>query len=109
MVCMTCDSLDTEEDVNESRIPAASERIPDSPNRLPYAIFEKSEIRDVVSGAIDKLPKRERLIVSLYYYEELQMSHISKILGVKESRISQLHSNAIRLLRTKLGCLREAA
>jgi len=108
MARMTWDSLDMGAEANE-RTSSPAERIPDSPASLPYAIFEKSEIRDVVSEAIDDLPKRERLVVSLYYYEELPMSDIGRILGIKESRISQLHASAIRRLKKKLRCLREAA
>ena len=76
--------------------------VPDSPQLDPFFIFHKSEIRDLLGGAIDTLPKKERLVVSLYYYDELTMKEIGKVLGVNESRVSQLHTKAMLRLRTKL-------
>lgn len=76
--------------------------VPDAPQSDPYFVFHKSEIREMLSGAIDTLPKKERLVVSLYYYDELTMKEIGKVLGVNESRVSQLHTKAMLRLRTKL-------
>jgi len=76
--------------------------VPDSPQLDPFFVFHKSEIRDLLAGAIDTLPKKERLVVSLYYYDELTMKEIGKVLGVNESRVSQLHTKAMLRLRTKL-------
>lgn len=56
----------------------------------------------VVADTIDQLPEKERLVVSLYYYEELNMKEIGEILGVTESRISQIHTKAILRLRGRL-------
>jgi RNA polymerase sigma factor for flagellar operon FliA len=109
MLRMTVDSLDTVADTNEQKHPSPSGSIPDSPNGRPHSIFEKSETRDVMAAAIDNLPKRERLIVSLYYYEELTMYDIGKILGVNESRISQVHASAIRRLKSRLSSLNAVA
>ncbi len=109
MVRMNVDSLDMAIDSNDQKGQSLSGSIPDSPNVRPYAIFEKSEIRDLISKAVNNLSKRERLIVSLYYYEELTMREIGAILGVNESRISQMHSNAIRRMKEKLKALNATA
>jgi RNA polymerase sigma factor for flagellar operon FliA len=76
--------------------------VPDAPQLDPYFVFHKSEIRNLLAGAIDALPKKERLVVSLYYFDELTMKEIGKVLGVNESRVSQLHTKAMLRLRTKL-------
>ncbi len=76
--------------------------IPDAPQLDPFFVFHKSEIQSILGGAIDALPKKERLVVSLYYYDELTMKEIGKVLGVNESRVSQLHTKAMLRLRTKL-------
>jgi len=76
--------------------------IPDAPQMDPFFIFHKSEIRSLLGSAIDALPKKERLVVSLYYFDALTMKEIGKVLGVNESRVSQLHTKAMLRLRTKL-------
>jgi RNA polymerase sigma factor for flagellar operon FliA len=81
--------------------------IPDAPQINPFFIFHKSEIQGILSTAIDTLPKKERLVVSLYYFDELTMKEIGKVLGVNESRVSQLHTKAMLRLRTKLRKVNE--
>lgn len=76
--------------------------VPDMPQMDPFFVFHKSEIQNILSTAIDTLPKKERLVVSLYYFDELTMKEIGKVLGVNESRVSQLHTKAMLRLRTKL-------
>jgi len=87
---------------------------PDSALRAdqnPYLHFRLKEIKDIVAEAIDELPEKERLVVTLYYYEELNMKEIAEVLGLTESRISQLHTKAVIRLRKKLkqskGWIRE--
>ncbi len=63
--------------------------------------IDLSEVRDILASAIQALPERERLVVSLYYYDELTMKEIGHILGCSESRISQIHTKAILRLRAK--------
>lgn len=75
---------------------------PDAPQLDPFFLVHKLELREILAGAIDALPKKERLVVSLYYYDELTMKEIGKVLGVNESRVSQLHTKAMLRLRTKL-------
>lgn len=81
--------------------------IPDAPQMDPFFVFHKSEIRNLLAGAIDTLPKKERLVVFLYYYDELTMKEIGRILGVNESRVSQLHTKAMLRLRNKLRKIKE--
>jgi RNA polymerase sigma factor for flagellar operon FliA len=60
-------------------------------------------MRDRLMLAIDALPERERLVLTLYYYEELTMKEIALTLDLVESRISQIHSSAVLRLRSALG------
>ena len=76
--------------------------VPDAPQMDPFFLFHKTEIQSILGTAIDTLPKKERLVVSLYYFDELTMKEIGKVLGVNESRVSQLHTKAMLRLRTKL-------
>lgn len=62
----------------------------------------KKEIKQILANAIDELSPKERVVISLYYHEELTMKEISEVLEVTESRISQLHTKAILKLRNKL-------
>ena len=70
--------------------------------RDPFAALHFAELRDLLAEAIAALPEKEKLTVSLYYYEELTMREIGKILGYTESRISQMHSKAMLRLRVRL-------
>ena len=76
--------------------------VPDAPQMDPFFLFQKSEIRGILAASIELLPKKERLVISLYYYDELTMKEIGKVLGVNESRVSQLHTKAMLRLRSKL-------
>jgi len=75
----------------------------------PFYVYQRHELRQVLVGAIDKLPENERLVVSLYYFDELTMKEIGEVLGVNESRVSQLHTKAVLRLRGKLQKLSEVA
>ncbi len=63
----------------------------------------RQELKEILAELISKLPEREKLILSLYYYEELTMKEIGQILGYTESRISQLHTSILLKLRTRLS------
>jgi len=63
------------------------------------------ELKEIIAKAIDALPEKERLMVSLYYYEELTMKEIGAVLEITESRVSQIHSKAVYRLRTKLKAI----
>ena len=60
------------------------------------------EIKEAVARAIELLPEKERLVISLYYLDELTMKETGKVLSITESRVSQIHSQAVRRLRAKL-------
>jgi RNA polymerase sigma factor for flagellar operon FliA len=80
----------------------------ESPSSLnPDIIVEKEEIRRVIIGAINELPDKEKKILVLYYYEDLTLREIGQVLGVTESRVSQLHTKAILRLRGKLTNVRK--
>jgi RNA polymerase sigma factor for flagellar operon FliA len=68
----------------------------------PAQIMDETDLKDRVADAITKLPEREKLVVALYYYENLTLREIGEVLGVTESRISQLHTKAVLRLRGKL-------
>jgi RNA polymerase sigma factor for flagellar operon FliA len=68
----------------------------------PIAALDLVELRDILAEAIQGLPENERLVVSLYYYEELTMKEIGTVMGYTESRISQLHTKATLRLRNKV-------
>jgi RNA polymerase sigma factor for flagellar operon FliA len=75
----------------------------ESPTSLnPDAIVEREEIKRVIIEAINELPEKEKKVLVLYYYEDLTLKEIGHVLGVTESRISQLHTKAIMRLRAKL-------
>ncbi|MBZ5537996.1 MAG: FliA/WhiG family RNA polymerase sigma factor [Acidobacteriia bacterium] len=78
------------------------EFLPASENSDPHLICERSEWRRLLGGLINTLPRKERLVISLYYYEELSMKEIGAVLDVNESRVSQLRQKAMFLLRRRL-------
>lgn len=69
----------------------------------PFASVEGKELVEKLAIAIDTLPERERLVVTLYYHEELTLREIGEILGLTEGRICQIHTQAVSRLQTKLG------
>ena len=76
----------------------------------PESSLELTEIKEALAEAISVLPEREKLVVTLYYYEELTLREIGEVLGVTESRVSQLHTKAILRLKAHLaGAQRETA
>jgi RNA polymerase sigma factor for flagellar operon FliA len=62
----------------------------------------QKELKHVLAAALKTLTQREQMVMSLYYYDELTLKEIAEILGVTESRVSQIHSKVILSLRTKL-------
>jgi RNA polymerase sigma factor for flagellar operon FliA len=79
------------------------EYVPASPEEDPLFLCLAAESRQRLIDAIEELPEKERLVLTLYYYEELTMREIGLTLGVVESRVSQIHSGAVRRLRSTLG------
>jgi RNA polymerase sigma factor for flagellar operon FliA len=73
----------------------------------PDIIVEKDEIRRIIINSINELPDREKKILVLYYYEDLTLKGIGQVMGITESRVSQLHTKAILRLRSKLTNVRK--
>ncbi|HYY03967.1 MAG TPA: RNA polymerase sigma factor WhiG [Gaiellaceae bacterium] len=69
----------------------------------PQSSLSQTEMKEAVGEAIARLPEREKLVVTLYYYEELTLREIGEVLGVTESRVSQLHTKAILRLKARLA------
>ena len=69
----------------------------------PQAAMGQTALRESLAEAIARLPEREKLVVTLYYYEELTLREIGEVLGVTESRVSQLHTKAILRLKARLS------
>src|ERR671917_388760 len=69
----------------------------------PMDAFESVEMKDILTEAVNKLPEREKVVVTLYYYEGLTLAEIGQVLGVTESRICQMHTKAVLQLRGKLS------
>jgi RNA polymerase sigma factor FliA len=86
---------------SDGRAPAIN-NVPDSPELTPLALYERSEASARLAEAITCLPERERHVLSLYYVEELTMKEIGAVLGVTESRVSQIRTQAIQRLRAAL-------
>jgi RNA polymerase sigma factor for flagellar operon FliA len=68
----------------------------------PATEMDASEAKDRLADAITRLPEREKLVVALYYYENLTLREIGEVLGVSESRVSQLHTKAVLRLKSRL-------
>ncbi len=77
--------------------------LPDRRAPDPQLAVDQSELRERIASAIAALPEREKLVVALYYYENLTLREIGEVLGVTESRVSQLHTKAVLRLRSKLA------
>ena len=70
---------------------------------LPAAVVEEDEVRRLVKDEVKRLPDRERMVMSLYYDEGLTLAEIGSVLGVTESRVSQIHTKAVLHLRSRLS------
>jgi RNA polymerase sigma factor FliA len=82
---------------------ALIDTIEDTQGPEPQAELAQTELREALGEAIARLPEREKLVVTLYYYEELTLREIGEVLGVTESRVSQLHTKAILRLKARLA------
>jgi len=80
----------------------------ESPSSLnPDVIVEREEMKRVIVEAINELPEKEKMVLVLYYYEDLTLKEIGQVLNVTESRVSQLHTKANLRLRAKLTNIRK--
>jgi RNA polymerase sigma factor for flagellar operon FliA len=76
--------------------------IPYAPEQDPFFLCAKGEMKEILKKALGDLPKKEREVLVLYYYEELTLREVGEILGVVESRVSQLRSAALTRLRARM-------
>ncbi len=79
-----------------------AERMADEQGDEVSARFERKELNDTIARFIDELNEKERLVITMYYYEEMTLREIGMVLGVTESRVSQIHSRVLLKLRAKL-------
>ena len=77
--------------------------IEDTDAPSPAEALDETDVRETLADAIARLPEREKLVITLYYYEELTLREIGEVLGVTESRVSQLHTKAVLRLRSRLS------
>lgn len=83
------------------------DNIPDHGNPGPYEGLQKDDFKRCLAEAISGLPERERLVMALYYEEELNLREIGSIIGVSESRVSQIHSQALIRLQARMRSWRK--
>jgi RNA polymerase sigma factor for flagellar operon FliA len=82
---------------------ALIDTIEDTAGPQPQSALDLAETKETIADAISRLPEREKLVITLYYYEELTLREIGEVLGVTESRVSQLHTKAILRLKARLA------
>jgi len=95
-------ALDELLDPGERSSATIGDLLSDAKLGAPGESFEKQETRYFLSDAINRLPERERLVVTLYYYEGLTLAEIGVVLGVTESRICQIHTKSVMSLRNRM-------
>ncbi|KAA0234690.1 MAG: RNA polymerase sigma-D factor [Acidimicrobiales bacterium] len=71
----------------------------------PVGRYEMEEMRQTLAEAINRMPEREKVVLTLYYYESLTLAEIGEVLGVTESRVCQIHTKAVLQLRSRLAAL----
>ncbi|HEV7220559.1 MAG TPA: FliA/WhiG family RNA polymerase sigma factor [Terriglobales bacterium] len=81
------------------------EYLPNEADETPLILCLRSEMKQLLTNAIEELPKKEQQVLVLYYYKELTMKEVGAVLGVGESRVSQIHSVAVVRLRARMGQL----
>ena len=81
----------------------SSEKSISSGFETPESVVEKSELKKMLEESLELLTDKEKKVILLYYYEELTLKEISRVLEVSESRISQLHTKALQKMKTKMG------
>ncbi len=92
-----------DEFVSSDSSTAVGDLVADPGGISPEAAFQQEETRRGLVDAINRLPERDRLVVTLYYYEGMTLSEIGEVLGVTESRVCQIHAKTMMSLRNRLG------
>jgi RNA polymerase sigma factor for flagellar operon FliA len=82
--------------------------VPSPETMNPDYVVEREEIRKTIAEEIQKLPEKEKQVLILYYYEDLTLKEIGAVLDVTESRVSQLHTKAIRHIRSSIDDIKRA-
>ena len=77
--------------------------VDDPTHRDALDVLETEEAREVLLETVDGLPEQQRLVVALYYYEEMTLKEIGEALHISESRVSQIHTRAVKTLKGRLG------
>jgi len=95
-------SLNGESSHNDEENTPISERIADVKAETSYEVADRNECASLLENAIANLPAQEQKVLTLYYYEGLMLKEIGKIMGITESRVSQLHTKALLKLRGRL-------
>jgi RNA polymerase sigma factor for flagellar operon FliA len=98
---LALEAPETEDSEKWDRLPS----IPGDPSQLPSAVFERRELQRALAAAISELPEKHQAILSMYYRDGLTLKEIGKIVGVHESRIYQIRSQAVKQLRACMAKL----
>jgi RNA polymerase sigma factor for flagellar operon FliA len=95
-------NLDDLRGQSDSDQPLPSGNLEDVNAEDPFAQLKQRELTQALANGISGLPEKERLVISLYYYEDLNLKEIGQILGITESRVCQIHSKAVSRLRSRM-------
>ncbi|MHB1285247.1 MAG: sigma-70 family RNA polymerase sigma factor [Leptospirales bacterium] len=102
-------SLEDLMDMEDGDGPTLMDRVAATSESDPLDRFLRAEVNDALLSAIDHLPEKQRLVLSLYYYDELTMKEVAQVVGVSESRVSQIHTQAIDALKKSLSALEDCS
>ncbi|MFC5140298.1 FliA/WhiG family RNA polymerase sigma factor [Actinomycetospora rhizophila] len=94
--------------VDGAGAPSLADSLPDTGAEDPLSAMEDRETRRLLAEAVGQLAERDRTVVGLYYFENLTLAEIGRVLGVTESRVCQLHTRAVMRLRARLAELQHA-
>ncbi len=82
--------------------------LPSAPEDTPFFRCMRSEMKQLLARVVAELPEKEQQVLALYYFEELTMKEVGAVMGIGESRVSQIHSLAVVRLRARLEELMNA-
>lgn len=105
MQAETCslNMLSFEELIYEKGVESIEFSVASDPIRGPEQAVAENELQEILASHIDQLNEKEQLVISLYYKEQLKIKEISSVMGISDSRVSQIHSNALRKLKKYLS------